>query len=58
MPFGEMTVTLHDVDLILDIPIYDDVVYTKFSQGEIVQMLSSDFGRDVRSTSDASREIP
>lgn len=58
VPFGKMTVTLYDINLILGILAYDNSIRMEFSWEEIIQILSRDFGRALGSTCDASRGIP
>ncbi|KAI5683352.1 hypothetical protein M9H77_04580 [Catharanthus roseus] len=42
MPWGEMTITLHDVELILGVPSYGNVADHYYSQEQIIAVIQSD----------------
>ncbi|KAI5677186.1 hypothetical protein M9H77_08136 [Catharanthus roseus] len=48
MPWSEMTVTLHDVELILSVPAYGRAVDLHYSRDQTIAVIQSDLGTVVR----------
>ncbi|KAI5656741.1 hypothetical protein M9H77_25534 [Catharanthus roseus] len=42
MPWGEMTVTLHDVELILGVPAYGKTVDLHYSRDQLIAVIQND----------------